>query len=89
MTCREPAPTALLGRQALATLGTAAGKNADATGCQHPLAETMATLAHKAAGLICAFHGRLRRSLGFATEPVRAQAHRALRDVVENTIELP
>ncbi len=49
----------------------------------------MATLAHKAAGLIGTFHGRLRRSLGFATEPVRAQAHRALRDVVENTIKLP
>lgn len=81
--------SALLGRQALATLRTTAGKYANAAGRQHALAEAVATLAHKAARLICAFHGRLRRSLGFATEPVRAQAHRALRDVVENTIELP
>lgn len=50
------APAKVLGRQALAAFGAAAGENFLATCGQHTLAEAVAAFAHKAAGLICAFH---------------------------------
>jgi len=54
---RKPrAPANLLGRQALAALGAAAGDDLLATCGQHTLAEAVAAFAHEAAGLICAFH---------------------------------
>jgi hypothetical protein len=52
---------ARLSREALAALGAATGKNLLPASSQHTLAEAVAALAHEAARLISAFHGRLRQ----------------------------
>lgn len=53
-----------LRRQALAAFGAATGKDLLSAGGQHALAEAVAALAHEAAWLIGAFHGRLRQVWG-------------------------
>ena len=55
---RCEAPPAILSRQTLAALGATARQNLDTACGLHALAEAVAALANKAAGLISAFHVR-------------------------------